>query len=395
MLLSICKSEGAECSSIFALLTAVLACSPTTIIAEDRHSERRVLHERLLTQYLEYENIQVTGTVTVKEVNKDTLKLDFVMRFGESANGKLPPQDIRILKPNPGEPHITDELLTDSGYAYTNSGISVLFNRRYVSKEPISLRRSDLYLDVSPPSPPQPFDSITQAILFSIEGIDPRLYWSMGSRVRKATEVEIIGTEQFLGFPCTHLRFRINTLEGEPNWIPIVLEALVATEPTIQVVKVLSVVGGPPNYLDREMTHSYLGIRSVESLKRFGDWLICDRIVTQNGGYRAEVSITDVQQLSTDYHGLWDFDKLTGCIVGGTAEPSTRKGSGRVPYEKSKAFSVAPHTDEELRLIRRYVAAKSGSPVKPSLSLAKLTLVVVNILAVVIIVSYLRKRRGA
>ncbi len=396
MFLLICKiHENARGYRLVAMIIAILMLSVGSLTAQDGEREGRKLQERLLTQYLEYQNIQVTGTVSVKEPNKESSKHDFVMRFGASVGGKLPPQDIRFLKPNPGEPHIKDELLTDTGFAFTNSGISVQFNRRYVSRDPISLRRSDLYLNVSPPSAPPPFDSVTQTVLLSVEGVDPRLYWTMGSRVRKATGLEIIGNEEFLGFPCMRVRFRINTLDGEPNWVPVVLEALVATKPTIQVLKVLSVVGGPPNYLDNEMKHSYLGIRSVESIKQFGDWLICDRIVTTGGDYRAVVSITDVQPLPTEYQGLWDYNTLTGCIVGGTAEPSTRKASGRIPHERSKEFTVAPHTDEELKLIRSYVAAKSVSPVKPRLSTAKIGLILVNVFAAVVIVYYLRKVRRA
>ncbi len=379
-------------SSIFRLSCMALALINVSTSAS--YAKDAPLLERLLNQYREYENLEVMGSVIVEEPGKKQAKHEFVMRFGSTGmRGEFAPQDIRLLKRNPGEPHISEKMLTDRGFAYTSDGINVQFSRRYVTKAPVSLRRSELFLMATPPSQPQPFDAITQTVLHSIEGVDPRGYWGGSARLRKAVDLEEIGDEEFLGVKCKKVRFRQVTLAGVSDWIPVSIEALVATEPTVQVLKILSVSGGPPGYMDDETRRTYMGTRTVESVRRFGKWLVCDKVVASGGEQRTSVLIKDVRPISEGYTGLWDFNSLTGCMVAGSAEPSTRKGSGRVPYEHSKEFMIAPHTDDELKLVRGFLDTRNAQPTKPKYSVAKIVLIAVNLVALALIVTYVRKSR--
>lgn len=363
------------------------------------------LKKRYFRLYMEYQDVEISGTIK-EQTDVGPVMHEFVLRYGASQDGKAPPMEILSILPNPGEPHIASKTLVDEAFAISSDFINVQFQRQYISthrydkfnlidpesrndvkqaKERFSkaYRFSNIYLNSGATSPPGYFYAIHESVQMGLDGHDTKVYWGNEKKYESGTTFEVIGSEQLLGYPCKRVRYR--DLQG------ITIDALIATDPSIQVFKVLE-VSGPPDILKEDSKTIWLNLPKTESIKRFGRWLIRDRVTYSDRDWSWEVNITDVKPLSGNYEGLWiNYNKLTGCRVSGPAEPQTRKGTARAPIKGVKGSTMVPYTDAELQSINEYLA-KQPPLSKPKPSLSRMTFIGFNVIAAIGLIIFVVKR---
>lgn len=367
--------------------------------ADASHADELLL-KRCLQSYLGYQQVRLTGAVTKYIGGSEVERHEFIHNIGSAMPGQVPPHEILLMKPNPGEPHIDDAILVDSAWGAMN-GVTFYFAREYVSNAPFAERYSLLHLTAASGGAGiggSPFDVVGLSVHASFNGSDSRESWGNESLALSSSELDVLGKETYLGTDCLRVLFKILKSKGVDSFPPLEFECLLAVEPTIQVLKLVTVKGGPPGYV--EMARNAYSYRNVVSAKTMGKWLICNKVQfdeSSDGSRddRWEVVIDDAVALPSDYNGLWEYNSLTGVLVSGNAEPSTRRGSQRVPYEFSKELMKVSYKPQEQQKIREFLM-KSVAGVKPERSISRLSLLTVNLLALVALATFFlvqRRRR--
>jgi len=398
------NAAGTVCSrqvtAVISLLVVTLLATIKSVNADDVE-----LKKRYFRLYMEYQNVEISGTITERREEAGTLTHDFVLRYGASRGGRIPPMEVFTLRPNPGEPHIKDKLLMDEAFAISDDFFNMQFRREYISshrydkfigRDPQhraneqfskALRFSNIYLYQNATSPPRIFDAIQKSVQMGLDGFDTKVYWGNESEHEKKTRFEVLGSEEFQGFPCQRVRYWDR--QG------IAIDALIATEPSFQVLKVLE-VSGPKNVLPEDSKSIWLNLPKTESIKRFDRWLIRDKVSYSDRDNNWEVTINDVKALPEGYVGLWsNYNLLTGCYLTGPAEPQTRKRTARVPVEESKGYMMVPYTDDEMQLITAYLDKELGRLVEPNPSFVRVLMIGFVAIAVVSSTVALIKRYAA
>jgi hypothetical protein len=359
------------------------------------------LKKRYFRLHMEYQNVELSGTIKVNN-EYGSQAHDFILRYGQSRGGRVPPMEVFTLRPNPGEPHIQDELLIDEAFAMTDEFVNLHFRREYISayrygkffgappearskaRTDKALRFSYIYLMSTGYGPPPFFYYIHEAVQMGLDGHDTKVYWGNESKYEQGSKFEILGEETFLDYPCLRVRYR--DLQG------ITIEALIATTPTLQILKVFDVTG-PPSLVSEDSKSIWMNLPKTESLKRFDRWLVRDRVSYQDRDVSWEVTIKDVKPLSDGYSGLWStYNSMTGVRLSGPAEPQTRNGTARVPVKESKGYMMVPYTDEEMKLITKYLEKEYLPMERPRVSLVRVASFAVFSLAMVGIVIILVRR---
>lgn len=385
---------------IFCRLALGSVCFASTSFLNNIVIADEALMKRCLQSYLGYQQVRLTGTVTKYVDGSEVESHRFTQNIGSAMPGQVPQDEILLMKPNPGEPHTDAPLLVDKASGSSN-GVLFYYARGYVSSPPFGERYSSLHLTAAPGGGGIggiPFTYIGLSLHSSFSGSDSRLSWGKESLALASSELDVLGEETYLGIDCLRVRYRMVDPKGAESFPALEFECLLAVEPTIQVLKVVSVKGGPPGYV--EMTRNAYFYRNVVSAKTMGKWLICNKVQfneSSDGSRddRWEVVIEDAVALPSDYKGLWEYNSLTGVLVSGNAEPSTRRGSPRMPYEFSKEFMKVPYTPLEQQKIRDFLM-KSVAAAKPERSIFRLSLMTVNLFALVAMVTFFlvqRRRR--
>jgi hypothetical protein len=240
------------------------------------------LKRRYFRLYMEYQNVEVSGVI-VGRSDGEPFSHNFVVRFGASVGGKFPPIEMLSVIENPGEPHIRTPNVVDEAYALSRDFLNVQFRREYISmhrrdkflqvdestrktvevskeKYSKSLRLSNLNLTAGSTCPHSFFYPILESLQMGLDGFCVREYSGHEEDFERKTEFEILGTEDFLGYACKRVRYRDQS--------DVAIEALVATEPTFQVLKIINVVGGV-NGLDEDSKSIWLNLPKTESIRKF------------------------------------------------------------------------------------------------------------------------------
>jgi hypothetical protein len=379
----------------------LITCLVSVLISDCTFADDLDLKKRYFRLHMEYQNVEFSGTIKVNnEYGSQTH--DFILRYGQSRGGRVPPMEVFTLRPNPGEPHIQDELLIDEAFAMTDEFVNLHFRREYISayrydkffgappearskaRTDKALRFSYIHLMSTGYSPPPFFYYIHEAVQMGLDGHDTKVYWGNESKYEQGSKFEIVGEETFLGYPCLRVLYR--DLQG------ITIEALIATTPTLQILKVFDVTG-PPSLVSEDSKSIWMNMPKTESIKRFDRWLVRDRVSYQDRDVSWEVTIKDVKPLSDGYAGLWStFNSMTGVRLSGPAEPQTRNGTARVPVKDLKGYMMVPYTDEEMKLITKYLEKEYLPMERPRVSLVRVASFAVFSLAMVGIVIILVRR---
>lgn len=394
---------GALCLRRLAFVI-VLWLAQFPVMAKSLNADDDVqLKKRYFRFYMEYQNVEISGSIKEVRENAGTLEHDFVLRYGASHEGRIPPMEVFTLRPNPGEPHLKDKLLMDEAFAISDSFLNLQFRREYVSSHRFdkffgadstdradkqrfskAIRFSNIYLYQNATSPPGIFYAIQESVQMGLDGFDPKVYWGNERKFEAETKFEVLGTETFLGFPCLKVRYLHQN--------GIVVDALLATEPSFQLLKVLE-VSGPADVLAEDDKSTWLNKPKTESIKRFGRWLMRDKVSYSDRDNKWVVTINDVKALPEDYQGLWStYNSMTGVYLTGPAEPQTRKGTARVPVAKSKGYMMVPYTDDEKELIEAYVAESHRKLEAPTPSFVRVLVISLAVLSVCLLVVSLVKR---
>ncbi len=352
------------------------------------------LMRRCFAAWTEYEQVRFTGVARRYEGGRVVEAVPFTANYGRGLNGNPPPYEIGHRIPNPGEPHIDDPEIFIEAIAEVD-GITIHFSRRLITTPPVNERRSDIVLSQISGAI-SPFSLIRQSILGGIDSGEPKDNAGNIESAVKRCSLEELGTESLLDLVATRIRLTIpvggGSLAKEP---PLKIESLIATQPTLQVLKIDSVEGGRPGWLDREGNREHYMVRKVESARVIGKWLVCDqvRFPTLDGSWLIEIE--NVEALPEDYVGLWDYNKVTGAVFGGPSEMGTRKESSRLAFSQTKAGSYIPFTKEEQERIRQFMISQA-LPVAQRIAWTRVAFWVVNVAAILLIVfvGYRRYRFG-
>lgn len=355
-------------------------CSYFVGVWEKAFSFDELLLRRICDSWKEYQEMQIEGTATRYGISGVEEVVPFRVSIGKSERGKAAPVEIGFPVPNPGEPHIESDEIFMEAVAFT-SDVNVLFLRNRLISEP-PFRQELVTLRLEPyQTTVGPSNWIDRALLVGLDGSPTRLSSGVMPAILKRCTLEVIGNEKYMGFDVKRVVFTMKMDEMPSGEVPppLRIEHLVALEPTFQVLKSVSVQGGPSGYADNHR-ESYIG-RTVESAKVMGKWLICDRVKFPAKDGHLLIEMHNVRTLPADYAGLWDYTKLTGVVVGGRLEQATRKGSGRLTMESTNEFTYVPYTEAEQEKIRQFIISKTR-PIEPSISWGSVFFWVANIVAV-------------
>lgn len=397
------REQMVAMSSFQVTWLAILMLAFFPVMAQRASADDLQLKRRYFRLYMEYQNVEISGTVKERRENAGVLTHQFVLRYGAARRGRIPPMEVFTLRPNPGEPHVKDKLLVDEAFAMSDDFLNIQFRREYISShrfdkffgvssldetmnEPFSkaLRFSNFYLYPNATSPPGIFYAIQQSVQMGLDGFDPKVYWGNESEYEKSTKFEILGDSEFLGFPCKRVRY--SDKQG------IVIDALIATEPSLQILDVLG-VSDPGNTLPEDAKSIWMNLPKTESIKQFDRWLIRDRVTYKAPRVDWEVMIEDVKALPKDYEGLWaTYNSFTGCHLTGPAEPQTRKGTSRVALKNSKGYTMVPYSDEEKRLITAYLEGEHRKLDDPAPSFLRMFMFAFTGIVVCLAAVYLVRR---
>jgi len=392
---------GALCLRRSALAIVLLSCFSE--MAKSVNADDVQLKKRYFRLYMEYQNVEISGSIKEMRERVGALEHEFVLRYGASRNGRIPPMEVFTLRSNPGEPHVDDKLLMDEAFAISDEFLNLQFRREYISShrydkffdavsppdsadQPFSkaLRFSNIYLSQNATSPPGIFYAIQESVQMGLDGFDPKVYWGQERKLEAETKLEVLGIATFLGFPCQKVRYI------RKNGISV--EALIATEPSLQVVKVID-VSGPADVLAEDDKSIWLNLPKTESIKRFGQWLVRDKVSYSDRDNDWVVTIKDVKALPDGYEGLWSaYNSLTGVYLTGPSEPQTRKGTARIPVGESKGYMMVPYTDDEKRLIEAYLDEEHRKLDGPAPSFLRVLVIALAVLAVFSIVVILARQ---
>jgi hypothetical protein len=130
-----------------------------------------------------------------------------------------------------------------------------------------------------------------------------------------------------------------------------------------------------------------LEARTVVSAKNFGSVVLPTHAKFNWSNKPSEVWIHSVEPLPDDHVGMYDYDKLTGVILGGKYADATARGSGRIPVPGNEKFLHHPYTDEEAEKIRKYLLMNQPG-IKPKADWLNYVFWAFNIAAVVVIGRY-------
>lgn len=371
-----------------ALLIVAFAGNHDSCLGDD------LLLRRCFAAWSEYEQVRFTGVARRYEGEKVVEEMPFTANYGRGANGNPPPYEIGHRVPNPGEPHIADPEVFIEAIAEVDN-MTLHFNRRFITTPPVSERRSEIVLSQINGAV-YPFALIRRAILGGIDSSEPKGNAGNVETAVNRCSLEQLGTESIFGFDAARVRLMIPTGSGQYGETPpLEIESLLALQPTLQVLKIDSVNGGPPGWLERDGNREQYMVRKVESARVIEKWLVCDRVrfPTLDGSWLIE--ITGVERLPEDYVGLWDYNKVTGVVFGGPSEMGTRKGSPRLAFTHTKAGSYIPFTKEEQEKIRQFVIAQA-SPAPQRIAWSRVAFWIMNMAAILLLVyvGYRRYRFG-
>lgn len=328
----------------------------------------------LFHQWRQYEGLSIHGRIKAtigKDDNLTQVAREFVVNIPKTLVGTPPKFEVCYLEDNPGEPHIDSKRITMEGEALVN-GERILFTRHLVSKSPPMARLSSLNMQGGA------FLPETYRVLTTIAaGFSPLLPYQAVGQIKRADfnpKIDFLAETEYLGLPCYHIRLNYIGTDGYYN------EWLTTRYPSIQPLKLVK-ANLPDNMLQP------LEARTVISAKNFGSVVIPTHAKFIWGNNPSEVWIDSVEPLPDNHVGLYDFDKLTGCILAGKYADATARGSGRIPVPGNEKFLHHPYTDEEAEKIRKYLL-KNQPGIKPKADWLNYVFWAFNIAAVFVIGRY-------
>lgn len=331
---------------------------------------------RLLTAWKDYEGIAITASATQETPGKPTKQMRLRITFGESGDPqRLRPISVESLVPNPGEPHIDDAEITDA-FAVVTDGIVGTFQRKYITKQPPRLRTSQMIMMPGTGLGQVPFSLYHNGLQMGITGGPMDQEFGTVELAEKNLRLQVLGDDEFLGFPAKHIRYKYDKTR-RPEAGELTVEMLVATEPTVQVLKVLRVESSIPAI--EKTTREILESRSIQKLEVIEGMLIPTEFEINFSLGSFFVTVEDVHRLPEGHHGLWELDAPTGTEFAGPAQSYVQKISGheRVRHGASKL----PYTTAESDKIRQYLIAHD-TPVASQISLTKILFYLANIAAI-------------
>jgi hypothetical protein len=225
---------------------------------------------------------------------------------------------------------------------------------------------------------------------------EPRENSGHVSQALELCNLETLGKEEVFGLDAVKVRL-IRSMKDtpKPDTPPLVIESLVSTDPTFQVLSHLSVSGGLPGWLDRDGNRDIFLSRKVESARVINNWLVCDKVrFTMHDGSWL-IDIDDVQPLPADYEGLWNFNSLTGVDFTGPLESGNRRGSPRLAFKHTKDATYIPYTQVEQEKIRQFLIGQT-LPIEQKIAWSRVLFWSVNAAAIMVLcyVCYRRYRFG-
>lgn len=330
------------------------------------------LLQRSYSSWREYEDIRVRGKAERYLSGSVVEEIPFELNIASTGNGRPGKLEIGHRIRNPGEPHISDEWIFKRAWARTDL-FTVKFERNLIT-ESLSNNRSVVFL-MSRPVFDEPFSEILRALVVTFFNENPR--FGFGQQSLDKNRLTVVGDEKYLGIDVK----RVVVLDEGAE-----IESLVALEPTFQVLKFVATRG-----LNADLDSIYRN-REVESVRVIGNRLFCDRVwtVALNGG-RWCVQIEEVQELQSNYVGLWDIDRMTGADFVGDLEQATRTNSPRKRSELFKEVSYIGYTQSEQESIRRYLMSHVA-PMKPRRGWTTILFWIANIVALSVLVLFAVRR---
>jgi hypothetical protein len=331
----------------------------------------------LFEHWRQYEGLSIRGRVKGvigidgTEDQNTHVDREFVVNIPKTSVGMPPKFEVCYLEDNPGEPHIDTKKITMEGEALIN-GETLFFTRHLVSKSPPMARLNSLNMQGGV------FLPETYLVLETIVvGFDPLLPYQAVGKVKRADfnpKIDFLSETEYLGLPCYHIRVHYAGKDGYYN------EWYTTRYPSIQPLKLVK--ANLPDNMRKP-----LEARTVVSAKNFGSVVLPTHAKFIWSNKPSEVWIDSVEPLPDSHVGIYDFDKLTGCMLAGKYADATARGSGQIPVPGNEKFLHHPYTAEEAEKIRLYVL-KNQPGVKPKADWLNYVFWAFNIAAVFVIGRY-------
>lgn len=333
----------------------------------------------LLMGWRDYEGVAITANAIYTVSGKPTEKMRLRITYGESGDPqRLRPISVESLVPNPGEPHIDDAEITDA-FAVVTDGIVGTFQRKYITKQPPRLRTSQMIMTPGTGLGQVPFSLYHNGLQMGITGGPMDQEFGTVELAEKNLRLQVLGDDEFLGFPAKHIRYKYDKTR-RPEAGELTVEMLVATEPTVQVLKVLRVESSIPAI--EKTTREILESRSIQKLEVIEGMLIPTEFEINFSLGSFFVTVEDVHRLPEGHHGLWKLDCPTGTEFAGPAQSYVQK---IVRHDRvRRGVSKVPYTTTESDKIRQYLIAHQA-PVTSDISWKKVLLYLANASAIALL----------
>jgi hypothetical protein len=278
----------------------------------------------------------------------------------------LPPYSFEVLRKNPGEPHLEEELIPVEALCFDGHARYGVFRRRLIGGEDPGYRPSlleiypdDRIVDLS-------WELFIRPMLLDLTFENTFSMFGTFDQLAKNTEFAVVGEQEFAGCAAKVLRLRNVDPQRKSDYY---CDYIIVGDRYPTIVGIADSA--------RPVRDYYYDI-NIEELLRVGDsfvpskfsYVYDDPLVTN-----LECKVVSAKPLPGDFRGIWEFDVITGVKV----------------IDERLEVTVVDFTDKEKADIMKFLGRTSLQPLNGSF---RMTWILAAVIVTSVLVIAWRKSRA-